>query len=421
MLPFCAVSDNALSEERGGGRRTVFVLCLWSVMAYRGFQDDESLDFEALRYTPPRSLRIIRIALRTIVVGAVFVLLWTGFWFVSAFRLRGDFEAWVAHQRHKGVEIDFRHFEIGGYPLSMRLDVTGPTVRDTRAAVPWSWSGEGVILQARPWTPGRLALFVSGKQRVTVGAAENRVTYSGGARRAEIHVRLGDGAWAGWPARAWLRISELRLLSPTPGRGLTLGDASFAYESVAAGNAAAKGIRLRAELSVHDLHVPALSVLPLGNGFRRLSARLAVRGRPAALTDEALARWRDAGGTAELSAIHIENGPLNVQGRGTFALDRKIQPIGAFTAKVEGLFPLLDQLRERGVLRDRDVVAAKLVLGALFQRPPGGGRPALSVALTLRDRKLFIGPVQIADVPEVTWPPAPSSGNAPSVPVPGTR
>lgn len=396
---------------------------VWSIMVYRNtrYDEDDAPYLRALGYKPPRTLRIIRAGLGAIIAGAVMTLAWTGFWFVMAFQLRGDFETWVAHQHTKAVVVGFRRFEIGGYPFHVRLNIIDPTVNDTGATVPWSWSGEGIVVQARPWRPGRLSIFASGKQQVTVGAGPGRVTYSGGARIADVHVTLGGASSAGWPAQVRARISELRLLSPTPGRGVTVGDVFFGYDSFDVPKNTPKAVSAQAEISIRDMHIPPFRGLPLGNGFQRLSARFNVKGRLLGAGSggaAALARWRDGGGTIDLKGVHVENGPLNVQGAGTLALDGDLQPVGSFTAKIEGLFALLDQLRAQGILRDRDVVTAKLVLGALFQRPGNGAPPALSMAITVQNRKLFIGPVQIAEFPRVVWPGqvSPSTPSPPTTP-----
>ncbi|TCS61703.1 DUF2125 domain-containing protein [Varunaivibrio sulfuroxidans] len=387
-------------------------------MAYRNTRHDgnDAPHLRALNYRPPRTLRIIRVGLGTIIAGAVIVLAWTGFWFVMAFQLRGDFETWVAHQRAKAVVVGFRRFEIGGYPFHIRLNVMDPTVSDTGVTVPWAWSGDGIVVQARPWRPGRLSIFASGRQRVTVGTGPDRVTYSGGARVAEVHVTLGANVSTGWPLRVRVRISELRLLSPTPGRGVTVGDVFFAYDNFDIPKNRPKAVGARADISIHDMRVPPFHALPLGNEFQHLSARFSVKGRLLGTDGNAaaLTHWRDGGGAIDLKAIHVENGPLNVQGAGTLALDGDLQPVGSFTAKIEGLFALLDQLRARGMLRDRDVVTAKLVLGALFQRPANGAPPALSMAITVRNRKLFIGPVPIAAFPRIAWPGSAQPPGAPS-------
>jgi len=84
------------------------------------------------------------------------------------------------------------------------------------------------------------------------------------------------------------------------------------------------------------------------------------------------------------------------------ALDAAMQPIGAFTARIEGFFETVDALRENGIIRPRDAVTAKMVLGVLAKRNEAG-RLSLAVPLTLQDRRLYAGPVPLIEVPPVSW------------------
>ncbi len=63
----------------------------------------------------------------------------------------------------------------------------------------------------------------------------------------------------------------------------------------------------------------------------------------------------------------------------------------------------MDALRKRGLVRSRDAVTAKLVLGALARTPEGGGPPTLNLAITVQDRTLFAGPVPLARFPAIPW------------------
>jgi hypothetical protein len=89
---------------------------------------------------------------------------------------------------------------------------------------------------------------------------------------------------------------------------------------------------------------------------------------------------------------------------GTVALDGRMQPVGAFTARIQGFFEAVEALRARGLIRGRDASMAKLVLGAMARPAPGGGPPVLSLPVTLQDRVLYAGPVALVRLPELRWP-----------------
>jgi hypothetical protein len=116
-----------------------------------------------------------------------------------------------------------------------------------------------------------------------------------------------------------------------------------------------------------------------------------------------LVKWRDGGGTVEVARLNLAYGFLDVWANGTMALDGDMQPIGAFTAKVEGFFPLVDALKEKGLVRARDAVTAKVVLGVLAKKPADGGPPTLNLPLTVQGRKVYAGPLALAQVPAIPW------------------
>jgi len=84
------------------------------------------------------------------------------------------------------------------------------------------------------------------------------------------------------------------------------------------------------------------------------------------------------------------------------ALDADLQPIGAFTTRIEGFFETVNALHEKGLIRSQDAVTAKMVLGVLSKRNDAG-RISLTVPLTVQERRLYVGPVPLAVIPPVRW------------------
>src|SRR5690606_27322908 len=90
---------------------------------------------------------------------------------------------------------------------------------------------------------------------------------------------------------------------------------------------------------------------PLGRAGARLTGAANIIGTLADPTNtEGLSVWRDAGGIVEFTLNQAKYGPLTVEATGTAALDDSLQPITAGTAKVEGLFPAIDALRDRDLI-----------------------------------------------------------------------
>jgi len=161
-----------------------------------------------------------------------------------------------------------------------------------------------------------------------------------------------------------------------------------------------------AELDVRfsEVRLPRFLSSPLGDGVRELDLEAHLLGDLAAgPVRDSLEAWRDGGGTIEIDRLAVRHGPMALKADGTLALDGALQPIGAFTARVEGFFDVIDALQKTGMVKPRDAIAAKMILGVMSRRPENGGPATLNLALTLQDRRLFAGPVGLMEFAEVDW------------------
>ena len=77
---------------------------------------------------------------------------------------------------------------------------------------------------------------------------------------------------------------------------------------------------------------------------------------------QAIAAWRDAGGTIELDHLQLNWGGLGVTANGTIALDQDLQPIGAFSGGIEGFGAILSALVEAGRLSTEQAALAQIAL-----------------------------------------------------------
>ena len=87
---------------------------------------------------------------------------------------------------------------------------------------------------------------------------------------------------------------------------------------------------------------------------------------------QAAEAWRDAGGTIEVEKIAARSGDLAVDGSGTFALDRDLQPEAAFSGSVQGYDKLIAGLAEAGILPPGGSALARIGL-SLLSRPGAKG------------------------------------------------
>ncbi len=129
---------------------------------------------------------------------------------------------------------------------------------------------------------------------------------------------------------------------------------------------------------------------------RLLDLRTTVTGLPgqdvSATPVTAVTQWRDGGGTVEVRTLHLQWGKVDITASGSLALDNKMRPIGALTARIKGHNALLDMAVATKSMSKTSAVAARAVLGLLAAA--GGG--TLSVPVRLQDGQLYLGPVAVA-------------------------
>jgi hypothetical protein len=117
---------------------------------------------------------------------------------------------------------------------------------------------------------------------------------------------------------------------------------------------------------------------------------------------QAIAAWRDAGGTIELDHLHLNWGGLGASATGTIALDQDLQPIGAFSGGIEGFDTILSALVEARRLGAEEAALAQIALSALA-KPGPDGKPQITTSFTIQNGKMYLGPVKLGDPPRIIW------------------
>lgn len=350
---------------------------------------------------PPRGIRRARAVLGLLVVLALAAAGYVVFWFTAASLFRQAILEWSEARRVEGMEVGFSRLDLGGFPLHLRATVAAPTLGRPLAKVPWRWRAERAVAVARPWDFTRVAVDLAGAHAVDLTLDGMPLSWRGTAAVVDAEL-AADGGRIG---RGRVTIEGLALGPEGAEAELAVGRAvvTAAHNDDEAGDH--RRPSFEASIEARGLRVPQRLNLPLGHRIDTLALQAAVLGRiPTGPPVEALAAWRDAGGTLEIRHFAIDYGPLGLQTNGTFALDAALQPIAALTAKVTGFFETVDQLRARGLVADRQATMAKVILGVLAKRPADGGPPTLNAPLTVQESTLYVGPVALAKLPPVRWP-----------------
>ncbi|NVK19583.1 MAG: DUF2125 domain-containing protein [Methylocystaceae bacterium] len=351
----------------------------------------------AMTYKEPASVRFMRYGMTAFWVMLVLALLYVGAWFVTSMSLRSGVQDWFAARQAEGyiAKYDDKRARISGFPFSVKAtikDVTLAPPVGPSGERPWVWAPKHVTFSITPlpWSVSTLTVDLSARQVLTV----NRSTYSGKAKTFALTL---DWMSDGLPADLRLLIEGLSLNAQKQGAPVSIDKLTLQASRLSNGD------------YDFDLNTTRAS-LPSGlAGMGRRVDEIIIRGlfnqnfAQNSLDRVQLGQWRDAGGTVEINRIQVAYGPLLVQGNGTLALDGGLQPVGAFSARIQGFFETLEALRRARVVRGPDASMAKVVLGMLLKYPENGGQPSISLPISIQDQAVFAGPVRLINIPTQNW------------------
>jgi hypothetical protein len=303
------------------------------------------------------------------VLLAVVVVGWSAGWFWFRTRASSEIDAWIAREQAAGRAWTCADRSLGGYPFRIELRCSAVTLEraDGRfrlgpsTAVAQIYQPRLVVFEsAGPFhvEQGNLIGDASWKnlQGSFHGAAE-------GFTRASLVVDNPDitvtGAEPG-PIAVAGRHLELHA-RPTPGRYESDGavDVSLRLSQAAVPQLdALTGTRDPADLSL-DATLTQATVLRTGTVARELE------------------RWRQAGGTLDLTALSAAKGDQRVQAKGTLALDTAHRPAGQIDLRAAGVDALVGTIVGQRFGSDKGALVGQLVGGLLgLSRRPDPEAPA---------------------------------------------
>lgn len=346
-----------------------------------------------------RSLRL------TIYVLFALAGLYTAAWYFIADRLENGIARWVEERRADGWTVKHGDMAMGGYPLAWRATISRPQLSQTKRQPGYHWSGNGIVLDWKPWKPDTVAIEATGLHRIGTGT---------GQHQAMTSVALGEGvgrlifAPTGVLHRLELLIDGVTI-GPDTDRSMIINRLQAVIDQAPAtpkpkpsNPHLIPSVEVKGE--IFGLTLPKETRSPLGRTVGRLAVHGVVMGRiPQGRPAEVLSIWQKDGGTLEISHLELGWASLVVQGAGTLALDAALQPVGALTGKVSGYNETLDALVTANMLKPGPAMVAKFALGALSRTPSGAGRPEIDVPLSMQDGWLFVGPVKLLKLPRIRW------------------
>ena len=335
-----------------------------------------------------------RLGIVTLVLLLVLFGFYSAAWFFVADRMTQEISHWAEETRPRSLDASWSGLRVGGYPLAFRVEASEVRLRDLMRGRELELRAPIVSARARPWNfavweieaPAGLTAFAgpasSPRARLTADAAEGGVVLGDGRK---INVKLD------------LEKPTLDAGEPVAAREATIA-VSIPEDPPQTHTEPALSLAVEAS----ELRLPQVPPALPGR-IDELAFDIKVMGPvPDLPPREAAAAWRDAGGTIELDKLAVRWGELGISGSGTLALDREMQPEGAFSGALQGSDKLMAVLRDAGLLGMGDMVVARLAL-SLLSKPGPDGKPQIAASFRVQDGELFLGPARLGRIPRIEW------------------
>ena len=308
-------------------------------------------------------------------------------WELVARQWQRGIDAWIKAQAAAGWTITTGDIKTGGFPGPVRLTLGQPSARRADGL---SWQGPAATLEIAPWLPEKPRFTAPG---------EHHFTPSGGAPIAITAEQLAGQVTVAQGKPVALAVTGQNL----SGLGLALAGLNVELSRPAPDPKETVPTQVSALIGLDRLTLPDQINLPFDKMIS--GAHLALRWRgaiPAGPRADALAQWRDGGGTVEIDSFDLAWPPLALAGDATLALDKDLQPELAGTVVVQGGPATIDRAAKAGMIDKGGANVAKIAL-MLASKPVNDGTDAVKIAVAIQNRVLSVGPAPIWQVPPVTW------------------
>lgn len=309
--------------------------------------------------------------------------LYGGLWYATAATVRTLTLQWLEDRRREGLVITHDAPALTGFPLRAEVDIpnfiaAAPAVAESPT---WSWRMETLRVFARPFVLDRIFLNLAGAHKINGLSVEDM----------QADVKQADIMMTAAGDRAELTVA-----------GVTAG--AFALEKANL-KSTFTADAIHAEIAVANAALPDILPPPLSRTLESLKITVDITGPvvTGARLPAVLEAWRAGGGTVEVRALEVSWAPVSATGSGTVALDKSLQPEGAFTATFRGFMEVVDMLVTAGRMDNKQASMARGALMLLSNTPREGGAPYLDLSLTVQDRKVFAGPLTLMEMPPIAW------------------
>lgn len=343
-----------------------------------------------LRMSRPTRFGLVILAVLLAIAGA-----YSAYWYIVAGQIEQGVVAWAQSARADKIDLSWREIRVTGFPVAVRVELETATLRD-RAVIPSPELRVASISgTARPWNFADWRLIAPHGLTAEIAGARERGPAKLSAQSAEGAVSLG-------PAESWTARLSLQNSVVEAGPRIRVNAAEVSVALPPKPRPGDRGADLVLAVNARDVELP-VAIGPLADRIDEFDLEATIKGAISnGKLNEALAGWRDAGGTIEFDKLHLKWGALGATASGTIALDQELQPIAAFSGAVSGYDQILTALVEGGQMRATDAGLARIAL-TFLAKPGPDGKPEIKTAFAIRDGQMFLGPAKLGKAPRLSW------------------
>jgi hypothetical protein len=332
--------------------------------------------------------------------AGLIILAYSGWWWLTAHTLNGRIEQWIAGEQAKGAKITPTQLSVGGYPLAFSLKLKNVSMAWPNG---FGFSSQALSLRTRPWSLSSFKVDATGGFEVALPAGTTRPALVVDGETLKGHASFQDTAMpiAMDLTADTVSASQTTAENAPPSREMTVTTVEFEGTRPTITPSADTDVAYDLSLKLIGLSAQVLEGNPLGAKIDQTALHVQLLGKPPTAWDDAgIKGWRDAGGTVNLNALTLQWGQLTLSGNGTLALDKEMQPEGAFTAHLTGYEQAIDSLAAAGWMKLSAASIAKLALG-IASHPGPDGKPSVDTPLTIQNRRISAGAIKLGQVPEL--------------------
>jgi hypothetical protein len=339
--------------------------------------------------------RTTRFGLAAVAVLLVLLGAYTAYWLIVARRITEGIAAWAQTERVEKIDASWERIGVAGYPFACRVELDNAVLRDGRLTPSPELRIPALSATARPWDFASWRLLApEGLSAVLAGGGERpRLKLAANTAAGVLTVDREAGT------SLWLNLQELKAEA---GEEVPISSADAWVILPAKPPRSPSEPALGVALDLRQVQLPGTTSV-LNDTIDELAFGITVKGMvPSGKLAQAVAEWRDAGGSVELDNLHLNWGGVGATASGTIALDRDLQPVGGFSGAIAGYDQVLTGLVQSGRMRAADAGLARLALAMLAKAGPDG-RPEIKTAFTIQNGQMFLGPAKLGKAPRIAW------------------